>query len=363
MSVQADIPRRPRIAIFSCDAKLGHEVKGATRYTFLASLLTARGFEVDFITAGFQHWEKRQRDLSAFDRSAQPFNVVFIPEPSYPKNMCPQRIWAHHVMAGNVARYFEEHHDYDLIYCQIPPNDVCLAVGRAAERFGIPFVVDVNDLWPEAFRVAFSVPVVSDVLFSPFYRQARRAYDLANAIVGTSDEYAARGFRDRAEDIPKLVVYVGNNLMEFDAGAREFADEVEKPADETWVVYAGNISPLYDLETLVEAVAVAARSCPGLRLKVLGDGPARSAVETAVERTGAPEADGFGVNVDPGDVSALGAVLVDLAGDPARRAAMGERARAVAEEQFDRAHSYEATVDLIRRLLGAPAGNGSAPDS
>lgn len=424
MSVQADIPRRPRIAIFSCDAKLGHEVKGATRYTFLASLLTARGFEVDFITAGFQHWEKRQRDLSAFDRSAQPFNVVFIPEPSYPKNMCPQRIWAHHVMAGNVARYFVEHHDYDLIYCQIPPNDVCLAVGRAAERFGIPFVVDVNDLWPEAFRVAFSVPVVSDVLFSPFYRQARRAYDLANAIVGTSDEYAARGFRDRAEDIPKLVVYVGNNLMEFDAGAREFADEVEKPADETWVVYAGNISPLYDLETLVEAVAVAARSCPGLRLKVLGDGPARSAVEAAVERTGAPaellgympyrkmaaylkasdmtvnslvenapqsvptkigdylaagspmvnastnpefrakvEADGFGVNVDPGDVSALVAVLVDLAGDPARRAAMGERARAVAEEQFDRAHSYEATVDLIRRLLGAPAGNGSAPDS
>ena len=75
------------------------------------------------------------------------------------------------------------------------------------------------------------------------------------------------------------------------------------------------------------------------------------------------EADGFGVNVDPGDVSALVAVLVDLAGDPARRAAMGERARAVAEEQFDRAHSDEATVDLIRRLLGAPAGNGSAPDS
>lgn len=85
MSVQADIPRRPRIAIFSCDAKLGHEVKGATRYTFLASLLTARGFEVDFITAGFQHWEKRQRDLSAFDRSAQPFNVVFIPSRPIPR--------------------------------------------------------------------------------------------------------------------------------------------------------------------------------------------------------------------------------------------------------------------------------------
>lgn len=184
--------RKPRIAIFSADAKLGHEVKGATRYTFLASLLVERGFDVDFITSGFQHWEKRQRDLDSFDASAHPFNVKFISEPSYPANMCPQRIWAHHVMAKRVSAYFDANHDYDLIYCQIPPNDVTLAAGRAAKRYGIPFVVDVNDLWPEAFRIALDVPVVSDLLFAPFERQARRAYALADAVVGTSDEYAAR---------------------------------------------------------------------------------------------------------------------------------------------------------------------------
>ena len=404
---------KKRIAVFSIDAKLGHEVKGATRYVFLAETLVAAGYEVDFLTSGFQHWEKRQRDLSRFDASAHSFNVRFIDEPGYPKNMCPQRIWAHHVMAKNVRAYFDEHHDYDLVYCQIPPNDVALAVGRSAKRYGIPFVVDVNDLWPEAFRIAFDVPVLSDIAFAPFYRQARRTYALADAIVGTSDEYAARGFRDRAEDIPKVVAYVGNDLAAFDAGALAHADEVDKPAGEFWVSYAGAMSDCYDLRTLVRAMALVQVDHPHMKLKLMGDGTIRGELESLAAETGcdadfmgympypnmaahlmasdvlvnslvenAPQSvptkigdylaagrpmlstslspefwakvdtDGFGVNVRPGDVDALARALVQLEGDRAGCARMGAAARAVAEEQFDRKRSYKQLVDLVGRLAG-----------
>lgn len=404
---------KKRIAVFSIDAKLGHEVKGATRYVFLAETLVAAGYEVDFLTSGFQHWEKRQRDLSRFDASAHSFNVRFIDEPGYPKNMCPQRIWAHHVMAKNVRAYFDEHHDYDLVYCQIPPNDVALAVGRSAKRYGIPFVVDVNDLWPEAFRIAFDVPVLSDIAFAPFYRQARRTYALADAIVGTSDEYAARGFRDRAEDIPKVVAYVGNDLAAFDAGALAHAGEVDKPAGEFWVSYAGAMSDCYDLRTLVRAMALAQVDHPHMKLKLMGDGTIRGELESLAAETGcdadfmgympypnmaahlvasdvlvnslvenAPQSvptkigdylaagrpmvstslspefwakvdtDGFGVNVRPGDVDALARTLVQLEGDCAGCARMGAAARTVAEEQFDRKRSYKQLVDLVGRLAG-----------
>lgn len=404
---------KKRIAVFSIDAKLGHEVKGATRYVFLAETLVAAGYEVDFLTSGFQHWEKRQRDLSRFDASAHSFNVRFIDEPGYPKNMCPQRIWAHHVMAKNVRAYFDEHHDYNLVYCQIPPNDVALAVGRSAKRYGIPFVVDVNDLWPEAFRIAFDVPVLSDIAFAPFYRQARRTYALADAIVGTSDEYAARGFRDRAEDIPKVVAYVGNDLAAFDAGALAHADEVDKPAGEFWVSYAGAMSDCYDLRTLVRAMALVQVDHPHMKLKLMGDGTIRGELESLAAETGcdadfmgympypnmaahlvasdvlvnslvenAPQSvptkigdylaagrpmlstslspefwakvdtDGFGVNVRPGDVDALARTLVQLEGDRAGCTRMGAAARAVAEEQFDRKRSYKQLVDLVGRLAG-----------
>ena len=403
--------RRGRIAVFSIDAKLGNEVKGATRYTFLAQLLHEHGYEVDFITSRFQHWDKRQRDAS-FDPATDAFTVRFIDEPGYPKNMCPQRIWSHRIAAKNLTAFFEQNHDYDLIYCQIPPNDATLAAGRAAKRYGIPFVIDVNDLWPEAFRVALDVPVLSDVLFAPFYRQAKRAYALADAVVGTSDDYASRAFKDRAQDIPKVVVYVGNDIEEFDDGAREFAAEVRKPQGEVWVAYAGTLSACYDIQTLIRAVADIQRTHPEVKLKLLGDGTERANLEAVATQTGCDveflgyqlyrkmaaylcasdilvnslvgnaaqsivtkigdylaagkpmvnaatgeefrnkvEQDGFGVNVQPGDVAALSGVLLGLVEDADRRERMGDVARRIAEQQFARRVAYQSTVRLIDDLV------------
>ena len=404
---------KKRIAIYTQDAKLGNEVKGATRYVYLATLLHEQGYDVDFITSGFQHWEKRQRDVEHFDAGTDAYTIRFIEEPFYPKNMCPQRIWAHHVVAKRVSEYFDEHHDYDLIYCQIPPNDVAREIGKAAQKFNIPFVVDVNDLWPEAFRVALDVPVLSDILFSPFYRQAKAVYQMADAVVGTSDEYRERGLRDARSGIPSETVYVGNQLCEFDAGVAANASQIDKPAGDIWVSYAGTLSACYDLETLVNAMALVQKSHPEAKLQILGDGSERENLKAAAQSCGASvtfhgylpydqmaawlsksditinslvekaaqsivtkigdylaagkpmvntscskefrakvEADGFGVNVKPGDAEGMARVLVDLIEDSSRRAQMGEKARAIAEEQFDRPHSYLKTVRLIEGLIG-----------
>lgn len=404
---------KKRIAIYTQDAKLGNEVKGATRYVYLATLLHEQGYDVDFITSGFQHWEKRQRDVEHFDAGTDAYTIRFIEEPFYPKNMCPQRIWAHHVVAKRVSEYFDEHHDYDLIYCQIPPNDVAREIGKAAQKFNIPFVVDVNDLWPEAFRVALDVPVLSDILFSPFYRQAKAVYQMADAVVGTSDEYRERGLRDAPSGIPSETVYVGNQLCEFDAGVAANASQIDKPVGDIWVSYAGTLSACYDLETLVNAMALVQKSHPEAKLQILGDGSERENLKAAAQSCGASvtfhgylpydqmaawlsksditinslvekaaqsivtkigdylaagkpmvntscskefrakvEADGFGVNVKPGDAEGMARVLVDLIEDSSRRAQMGEKARAIAEEQFDRPHSYLKTVRLIEGLIG-----------
>lgn len=404
---------KKRIAIYTQDAKLGNEVKGATRYVYLATLLHEHGYDVDFITSGFQHWEKRQRDVEHFDAGTDAYTIRFIEEPFYPKNMCPQRIWAHHVVAKRVSEHFDEHHDYDLIYCQIPPNDVAREIGKAAHKFNIPFVVDVNDLWPEAFRVAFDVPFLSDVLFAPFYRQARAVYQMADAVVGTSDEYRERGLRDARAGIPSETVYVGNQLCEFDAGVSVNAPQIDKPTGDIWVSYAGTLSACYDLETLVKAMALVQKTHPEAKLQILGDGSERDNLKAVAHSCGAEvvfhgylpydqmaawlsksditinslvekaaqsivtkigdylaagkpmvntscskefrakvEADGFGVNVKPGDAEGMASVLIGLIEDSSRRTQMGERARAIAEEQFDRPHSYLKTVRLIEGLIG-----------
>ena len=160
----------------------------------------------------------------------------------------------------------------------------------------MPFVADINDLWPEAMRMVVDIPVLSDVVFYPFARDARRVYQLLSAAVGTSDEYAARPAKDRERPYPHVTVYVGNDVSAFDEGARRNADRIVKPEGEVWATYAGTLGASYDLATLIEAAALIERermpeSSPrkaSVRVKILGDGPDRERLERLAEELRAP---------------------------------------------------------------------------
>lgn len=284
--------------------KLGDETRGYTRFRFLSELLAREGFAVDLITSSFQHWEKAQRDCSKACYQDLPYRVVFIDEPGYTKNLDLGRILSHRVAAKNLRAHFERTAGtYDLIYAEIPPNDVARTCAEAANALHIPFVADINDLWPEAMRMVVDVPVVSDLAFYPFARDAKRVYQLLAAAVGTSDEYAARPAKDREKPYPHATVYVGNDLASFDAGAREHAADVNKPAGELWVTYAGTLGASYDVITLVEAADLLERkrltqaaakgadpalALPPVRVKVLGDGPDREKLEARAAELDAP---------------------------------------------------------------------------
>lgn len=298
--------KRPpkHIAVVTMGVKLGDETRGYTRFRFLSELLAREGFAVDLITSSFQHWEKAQRDCSKACYQDLPYRVVFIDEPGYTKNLDLGRILSHRVAAKNLRAHFERTAGtYDLIYAEIPPNDVARACAEAANALHIPFVADINDLWPEAMRMVVDVPVVSDLAFFPFARDAKRVYQLLAAAVGTSDEYAARPAKDREKPYPRATVYVGNDLASFDAGAREHAADVNKPAGELWVTYAGTLGASYDVITLVEAADLLERkrltqaaakdadpalALPPVRVKVLGDGPDREKLEARAAELDAP---------------------------------------------------------------------------
>lgn len=402
-----------KIAVITMGVRLDHE-QGYTRFRSICEMFADAGHEVDLITTTFQHWEKRQRDMEQIRHDKYKFRLRFIYEPGYKKNIDLRRIFSHKVAATKLRKLLERTGDYDLIYAEIPPNNVALTAAEYAYKRGIPFIADVNDLWPEAMRMVIDIPVLSTVLFYPLQREAEKVYKLASGVIGTSDEYRERPFLRRKRDIPKKTVYVGNELQVFDEGFEKNKDSVVKGADEFWVSYAGTIGTSYDIRTMVLAAEVLKkRGMTNIRFKILGDGPMREELEglaearkadhvefvgyTAYDRMAAylvrsdllvnsfvrkapqsivtkigdylaagkpmintcmsPEfrnkvqQDGFGINIIPEDAKGLADAVEALYKDPERCREMGERARQIAEEQFDRPKSYQGILKMAEELL------------
>lgn len=409
-----------KIAVITMGVKLKGE-KGYTRFGYLAEFLTKAGYQVDLITTTFQHWEKAQRDLAKIqkdiDAGEYPFGLRFIYEPGYKKNVDLARVKSHKIAAKNLKKMLEnkpeDGKDYDLLYAEIPPNDVARVIAEYGVANNIPFVADVNDLWPEAMRMVLDVPIISSVLFYPLQRDAEKVYSMVSGVVGTSDEYRDRPFKNQKRDVPRITVYVGNEIKEFDQGAKDNWDQAIKQEEEFWVSYAGTIGTSYDIRTMVLAgEELKKRGYPNIKIKILGGGPMKEELEELaksrkienVEFVGyapygkmaaylkksdilvnsfvkkAPQSivtkigdylaagkvmintcmspefrakvdkDGFGINIMPEDVTILADAIEDLYKDEKKRLAMGRKAREIAEEQFDRPKSYQKITELIERL-------------
>lgn len=403
-----------KIAVISMGVKLDNE-KGYSRFRYIGDFLSDAGYQVDLITTTFQHWEKAQRNLDEIKTENYKFNLKFIYEPGYKKNIDLRRIRSHRIAAKNLRQLLEKEGDYDLIYCEIPPNDVALAAAEYAKSKDIPFVPDVNDLWPGAMRMVLDIPVISDILFYPLLRDAEKVYSLVSGIIGTSDEYRDRPLKNQQLNVPKKTVYVGNEIAEFDAGVAEYGPQISKDEEEFWVSYAGTIGTSYDIKTMVLAgKELLNRGKSQIKIKILGGGPLKEELEglakeqkcTNVEFVGyapypkmaaylaksdilvnsfvkkAPQSivtkigdylaagkpmintcmspefrnkvehDGFGINIMPEDVNVLADAIEKLYEDEAGRTEMGKRARTIAEEQFDRPQSYKKIIELIEELTG-----------
>lgn len=401
-----------RIAIITMGVKLNNE-NGYTRFRFLAEFLTKKGYNVDLITTSFQHWAKEHREIDRVAQEDYPFRIRFISEPGYKKNIDFRRIISHRIAAGNLKEMLLQDGDYDLIYCEIPPNDVALAAARYAKKHGIPFVVDVNDLWPEAMRMVIDIPVISNMLFYPLLRDAEKVYSLCSGVIGTSDEYTGRPFLRNKRDIPCETVYVGNELKAFDDGAEHFMPDIKKGEDEFWVTYAGTIGTSYDIKTMVLSADYLIRhGHNNIFIKILGGGPLKDELEGLahtlkgnVEFVGyapyekmaaylkksdilvnsfvkkAPqsivtkigdylaagkpmintcsspefrrkvETDKFGINIEAENTELLADAILNLYYDSCMCNDMGRRAREVAENEFDRPISYNKIVDLMELLM------------
>lgn len=251
---------------------------GNNRFVDLAHRLKALGARVEFVTSSFDHISLALRQ---YPTTHLGFDVTFVHEPGYRNNISAKRLISQHAFGRSIAKYLRERTTPPgLIYCATPPPGAARECAEYANREGVPFVVDVQDLWPEAFSMHFRHPKAIHALFYRMVRSSRIAYQAADLIVGVSQTYIDHAEKVAKRSLPSSVVFLGTALAP--SLGEEFPGHQVNTKSDAEIVYAGTLSHSYDLRLIIDAMAMLARAdkkFSGLELVVLGDGPMRTAFE------------------------------------------------------------------------------------
>lgn len=225
---------------------------------------------VEIVTSDFSHDLKRKKDQI---EESWPFTITFMPEAGYKKNISVKRFFSHYVWGKNVRNYLNRRKKPDVIYCAIPSLTAAAEASKYCKKNGVRFIIDIQDLWPEAFRMVFNIPVLSNVLFYPFMKIANSIYKGADEICGVSQSYVDRALSVNRKCEKGHVVFLGTKLRTFDENAKTVQPMMKKPKGETWIGYCGSLAASYDIPCIISAIKkVDDYNQNTLKFIVMGDG-------------------------------------------------------------------------------------------
>lgn len=386
---------------------------GPSRFYYIAKMFAEKGWDVELIGTSFQHFKKEPRDKQLIKSQNYPFEVSFIEVKPYKKNIDVRRVLSNKGAVKKTVEHLKRN-KYDVIYCSIPQNDVARAVAEYCHEAGIPLVVDIEDLWPEAMEMVIKNQALRKMIFPIFKKDAERVYELCDAAIGTSEDYTARAVKYNNRNIPMKTVYVGCDMDIFDKGVVKHSPEIEKPENEFWITYAGSIGKSYDIETLIRSSAkLVEEGYNDIRIKILGTGPnyedmkklaselnaknvdflgytkypimaaylSKSEVALNSFIKGAPqsiankvgdylaagcavlntlendvaksliESNKVGINIEPENIEGLKNAILYFYENKELTKEMGDNARALCEKRFDRKTSYLEIINMCESFL------------
>jgi glycosyltransferase involved in cell wall biosynthesis len=171
---------------------------------------------------------------------------------------------------------------YGLVQVHTLPDYLVLAA-LPLKMVGVPVLLDLHEAMPEFFRGRFS-GAANPITYKLLLLQERMSIGLANELLTVNEPLAER-LRRRGADPDRLTVVMNSpDLRLFDPKAqpaRKFmADGVLR------LVYAGAITPTYELDVVLRAVAALRRERPSLKVvaTLYGRGDAEASLRSLAQQ-------------------------------------------------------------------------------
>lgn len=259
---------------------LPQEGNRAQRYWLMARAFVRAGHEVVYWTSDFSHATKAKRVFRVEGsklnvESSEGIRLVLIPTKPYLKNICLARVASHRALAadfrrmalevGNAGRDAPPTEKPQVVIASMPPLGLCEAARQVAAKFRALFIADVQDAWPETFERILPRFVWSLI---GMRRTARRIYCESDGVSAVAKRYLdlAKEYGCRAP------AHLAGHAIETVLDPIHREREASSPLR---LVYAGNMSLSYDLETVIKAVA----DRSDVTLDIAGNGPDRARLE------------------------------------------------------------------------------------
>jgi glycosyltransferase involved in cell wall biosynthesis len=391
----------------------GEKGNNRGRFKLICEMLAENGYKVTVVTSRFRELDRTFRKEEAIYKEA-PYKIVILDEVGYYRNISLRRIYSMWSFTRNLKDFLNTSKEaYDLVYACVPGLDSALAAGKFANRKNIPFVIDVQDVWPEVmYDLVLDVPVISDIIFSPLQIMANLVYGMADGVMAVSKTYLEIAERKNTKASKRDYVFIGTNLDSFDRNHTTQTHAIKKDQGEFWIAYIGSLGHSYDIKTLIKGAKIANDNGINVRPVILGSGPlegefkklaheigsnaiftgwvdhltmmsylkSSDAVINAIKRkapqsitnkigdylsSGRPILNGslnmelldllkeykFGINYEPENPSSLSEAIKKIYSmNEQEREQMGMNARRLAEEKFDRKNTYPKIIEMIKEL-------------
>lgn len=250
---------------------------GNSRFNYIAGKLNKKKANVEIVTTNFSHRYKKYRKIEKEEYEKMNYKLTMLNEPTYTKNVSIKRFYSHYVFGRSLKRYLENRKKPDVIYCAVPSLDAAFVAAKYAEKNKIKFIIDIQDLWPEAFKMIFNVPFISELIYTPLDRKASFIYSIADEIIAVSETYIKKVCKSR-EVNKGISVYLGTDLDYFDNIITN--NNIEKPDNEIWIAYIGTLGHNYDIKNVIDAIYhLNNKGIKNIKFIIMGDGPLRNKFE------------------------------------------------------------------------------------
>lgn len=390
----------------------GEDGNNRSRFKRIAENLSSEGYRVTEIVSSFRDYDRYQRKNESLQNNDN-YKIILLNEPGYIKNISIRRIFSQIIFAKNLKSFLFNSNKYDLIYCCVPTLEAAYVAKNSAKKWKIPFVIDVQDLWPEAMKLKIKNRIFGNILLFPYKLMANSIYKAANGIVACSNTYLDRVLEVNKISTIQEVVYIGTDLQNYNK-EKDFTIGIQKNNNDIWITYLGTLGHSYDIDTLLLSYSNIYRDYGDrIKLFIIGRGEKEIEYRELAEKLKIPviftgwvdhshvidyldksdilvnaikknapqsitnkigdylsagkciangssnkefiemiDKNNIGINYLPSDTDSMEKALLRLINmESAERDEFGKRARELAEKSFDRAKTYKKINDLVKKLF------------